>query len=452
MITKVASFIRIHNLIQKNDIIVAAVSGGRDSMAMLYTLHALRDKFDFELRACHVNHGLRGRDSDMDEALVRDECARLSVPLQAERLTGYDLKTGEDRLRKARYEKFQNILAALKGSKIATAHHLDDQLETFLMRLAKGSYFKGLTAIPVSRPGFIRPFLNLTRKEIDGFVKEKGIPFREDFTNEDTTKLRNNIRHRLTPALINVFGEDFYKGFDKSLNDLRSTYEDYRNLSLLYFEKIIKKEERSLSFKRAEYQQFSDNRRRLFIEYCISLLNPLNSDLINYSLKEFGRFVNEAHTGAVFHFGYNLKALINRDEILFYLDNESVTVDIAVEEGDSLEASGKIISIREVNSADAEYSSNGEVEYVCGDRLRFPLTLRSWRPGDSFHPLGLQGSQKLSDFFINRKISGAQKKNILVLENRDEIVWVVGMRIDERYKINKNCRKIIKLTLKIKKA
>jgi tRNA(Ile)-lysidine synthase len=452
VISKVASFIQIHNLIQKNDIITAAVSGGRDSMALLYTLNILKKDFEFELHACHINHGLRGEDSDMDEELVRDECARLSVPLRIERLSGFDLKTGEDKLREARYDKFQQILGKSDRIKIATAHHLDDQLEKFLMRLAKGSYFKGLTAIPVARPGYIRPFLSIRRKEIDNFIAENNVPYREDFTNQDTKKLRNNIRLNLTPALISLFGEDFYKGFNKSINDLRESYADYVNLTRELFKKIVLKKEGIPSFRRHDYQQFSDNRKRLLIEYCISLLNPLNSNLIKYSFTEFERFVNTAHTGAVFHFGGCYRALINRDEIRFYCDEKQEQIEVLIDLNSSVEVFDTIITVQDVEADEVEYSSDKSVEYICGDRLRFPLKLRSWHYGDSFQPLGLRGRQKLSDFFINKKVAADHKKKILVLENNGELVWIVGMQIDNRYKTNKNCRKIFRLTQKTKKV
>ena len=421
-------------------------------MALLYALTLLKDDLGFELRACHINHGLRGNDSDLDEELVRDECVRMSVPLRVERLTGFDLSSSEDKLRQARYEKFQDILSESPRIKIATAHHLDDQLETFLMRLAKGSYLKGLTSIPIARPGFIRPFLNLRRKEIDDFVKSKGIPFREDFTNSDTAKLRNKIRHSLTPALISTFGEEFYAGFDKSLNDLRKSYEDYARLAREHFAENIKKENGVVAFERQKYQQFADNRKRLFIEYCISLLNPLNSNLIKYSFKEFERFVNGAHTGAMFHLGMNVKALMDRADIRFFISVKDESVDVLINLNESVETADYVVSIETADAQKIEYSSDKSVEYICGDNLQFPLRLRNWCFGDSFYPLGLRGRQKLSDFFINKKIAADIKKKILVLENNGDLVWVVGMQIDNRYKIDDNCKKIIRLTYKTKKV
>ncbi len=451
MITKVASFIQEHNLIQKNDIIMAAVSGGRDSMALLFILNRLKDALGFDLRACHINHGLRGEDSDMDEKLVNDECRRMSVPLQIERLSGYDLNTGEDALRRARYEKFQKILNQDTGLKIATAHHLDDQLETFLMRLAKGSYLKGLTAIPISRPGYIRPFLSLKREEIDDFVKAKGISFREDFTNSDTRKLRNNIRRSLTPRLINVFGADFYAGFEKSMDDLRNVYRDYRDLARTSFAKVVKNEEDALSIGRREYQQFSNNLQRLLIEYCISLLNPLNSDSIKYSFAAFEHFVNESQTGGRFLFDDRLSALIDRKNIRFIIDEQVEDVNIAINLNETVKIFNALVSLRGVSAEDVEYSADKNVEYICGDRLRFPLRLRTWRKGDAFRPLGMRGRQKLSDFLINRKIASDRKNRILILENGGEIIWVVGLQIDNRYKINKKCKQIIRLQQKIKR-
>ena len=167
MIEKIIAFIKANNLILPNDRIIAAISGGVDSMAMLYCLNIIKEQFSFNLSVIHVNHGVRPGDSDDDEKLVRDRCEEYALEIHVRKLSGFNLESSEDDLRKARYASFHEILLKCSDAKIATAHTLDDQLETFIMRLAKGSKLKGLCGIPVQRDVFIRPMLNLTKKEIN---------------------------------------------------------------------------------------------------------------------------------------------------------------------------------------------------------------------------------------------------------------------------------------------
>ena len=421
-------------------------------MALLYVLHNLKNTLQFNLQACHINHGVRGKEADLDEELVIDECSRLNIPLRTERLTDFNLNTSEDRLRQARYAKFQGILDDISQAKIATAHHLDDQLETFLMRLAKGSYLKGLTGIPVSRPGFIRPFLYLTREEIDSFVKGNNISFREDFTNKDKSKLRNKIRLDLIPVLISALGDDFYKGFEKSITDLKQNYDDLQTFNNVSFEKLVMRNEGILTFKRKDYQQLSDNRKRLFTEYCISMINPLNSSFAKYNFSEFNKFINSAHTGSIFYFNSEISGLKNRDEIRIRIGDKKITVDTFLNISEAIDLTDRVVLVERVKFDDVKFSDDKFTEYICGEHLKFPLHLRNWRPGDRFYSLGMKGKQKLSDYFINQKLSVDDKNSVLVLESGDEIVWILGLQIDNRFKISENCKQIYKLSQIMKKA
>jgi tRNA(Ile)-lysidine synthase len=197
-----------------------------------------------------------------------------------------------------------------------------------------------------------------------------------------------------------------------------------------------------------KYQQFSDNRKRLFIEYCISLFNPLNSFLLNYSIAAFDHFVGTANTGTFFYFSKDLLAVKNRNEVRLMMALEKEKVDIFVDVNSSIEVQNIIFEVKEVDADEVFLSADKSIEYICGDSLNFPLRLRNWNFGDTFLPLGMKGKQKLSNFFINRKVSIDRKKEILVLQNEEEIIWVVGMRLDNRYKLNDHCKRIIKVSQK----
>lgn len=421
-------------------------------MVMLDVLLQLRKKLNFDVQVLHVHHGIRGKESDEDERFVQDFCVRKNIPFFSRRLTGFDRNSSEDALRRARYEVFESFLSDSVNGKLATAHHLDDRLETFLMRLAKGSGIKGLRSIPVRRGPYIRPLLFLTREEIARYAAERQIAWRDDSSNLDEDKLRNKIRLRLTPVLQDVFGREFYAGFAKSLKELDEWYRMYESDNRILFAEMNQPTEEGLSLSIDKYRRLPALRRRRMLEYCISSFYPLNFTIPTGYFAEFDSFVAQARTGALFHFKQQVSALKERDEIVFIKGRPEsfpslfIPEDLSVAENRSFK-----IRITRLDKAPADFKNpKADTEIICGDRIRFPLEVRGWREGDWFFPLGMNKKQKLSDFFINRKIDLHKKKSLPLLVNKDEIVWVAGYRIDNRYRVTPDCKTIYKLEIKYK--
>jgi len=445
VLARLLAFISEHQLIFPQDTILLAVSGGLDSMVLLHSFYHIQNELAVNLQVLHVNHGLRGRESDLDEELVKDTCSGFKIPFWVKRLQGFTVESSEEALRAARYAAFSEWLQKVPHSKIATAHHLNDQVETFLMRLAKGSGTKGLLGIPVQRPGFIRPFLFLRRRELEAYAEETGLSFREDRTNQDVGKLRNRIRRYITPSLERTFGAAFYAGFQKSRNDLALTHKAYRELSARFFKEHCRRAAQNLVLERRFYLGLNIKLRRSLTEYCISYFYPLNSKISTGIFKEFDSFVRGAETGSIFMFSAGLTAYKDRQGITFKRTEEQQNDEIELYPEQTVVFGRNKISLKQVTYKDIKRNADSNVEFICSSRLKWPLIVRCWRAADYFYPLGLKRKQKVSDFFVNNKIDRSRKNSIPLIWNGDELVWVVGMRLDERYKISRNCKSYYRL-------
>jgi tRNA(Ile)-lysidine synthase len=201
---KVCQTIQKYSLIKKGDRVVVALSGGPDSIALFHILVALREKLSIEISACHFNHRLRGEASESDEKFVKEKCQILGIDCIFGRAEGERKYNNENEARNARYDFFQKILKEGRGDSIAIAHNRNDQAETVMMRIARGTGIRGLKSIPYKRENFVRPLLDISRKEIEEFLKKENIPFVIDETNLSNDYLRNEIRANLIPYLANI--------------------------------------------------------------------------------------------------------------------------------------------------------------------------------------------------------------------------------------------------------
>ena len=446
------AFITTHQLISPNDRVFAAVSGGIDSMVLLDLLRRLSGKFPFELCVLHINHNVRGAASDADEALVEKQAKHYDLLFECKQLSGLDSASSEDTLRQARYGAFEEILLRYPGSKIASAHHLDDQLETFFMRLAKGAGLKGLSSIPVKRKGYIRPLLTFRRSEIEAYAVHHNIPFREDQTNTDITKLRNHIRHTLVPAVKEVFGPSFYNGFSKSLEEIVKHHQLFSKETEQNALEMFRKNGTEGRLTIRDYSQLSFLRRPAVFQYCISQVNPLTSFVSDDLWQAFDRFVFKSSTGARFQAGNTLFVLKNREHLLFYAADPDVILSGELYPNESVSWGKYIIRLQNVRDEKVTLNKDRNQEFFCADRILFPLTVRSWQEGDFFYPLGMKGKKKISDFFVDQKIEGHIKNRIPLVCSGTDIIWVAGMRLDNRFKVNETCKKIYQITIKENKG
>jgi len=448
LISRFIAFVKSNRLIVPGDHIFIAVSGGLDSTALLHLFHFANEELDLRLSAVHINHGVRGVESEQDEGFVRRLCGQLNLPLEVRRLSGLTPNSSEETMRRLRYKAFQDILQENPGAKIATGHQLDDQLETVLMRMAKGSYITGLKGIPVKRPGFIRPLLFARRQELQEFLESHGLNYRIDSTNRETDKLRNRVRALLMPALLETFGQGFYKDFAKTIAHFGEIEDFLQTQDRLWLEQWGELSDQMMKFDRQEFAGLPEWRQRRILIYCISLLNPLNSMFSAETFRGIKHFITKAQTGGRFQLPDGIELLADRGKIWLKKRTLQVAADSKELFPDSIvSVKRNKIEIKKVTYKEVVYSDRKEIEYICGDHLKWPLIIRLWRAGDYFFPLGAHGRQKISDYLVNQKINRWQKEQTLVLINGDEVVWLVGHRLDERYAVSGQCKTIYRLRI-----
>jgi len=447
LIKKVTSFITRNKLISKGEHVMAALSGGRDSVCLLYILNQLKSQLDFTLSAIHINHGIRGQASDNDQAFAERLCRSLDIKCESFQLSGFDKTASEDALRKARYDIFDDLLSQNTVTKIATGHHLNDQLETYLMRLFKGSGVKGLLGIPHARDNYIRPLLETTREEINSFCSENDIDYVDDHSNAIPDKLRNKVRLKLVSQIEKIFGKHYLEYFLKSHCQYKNLYEEYYQQNQLLFRNICHTKNNQIELALSAFKALSELQKVQLVEYCFSNVYGLHCSISNEHFSGFNSFVKNARTGAKFLFSDSIEVLKDRDRLIFYtpgkksIKKKKLYLNKSIKFGDYKLLLDKVVKSYSIDN-------NSLVEIICADNIQLPLTIRSWQDGDFFYPLGQNHRQKVSDFFTNNKVSRINKSKIPIICNGEQIVWLGGLRIDNRYKVTKRCKNLYKLEMK----
>ena len=448
MLEQFQLYINRYNLIAEGDKLVLALSGGIDSMVLADLLLKAKVKFV----AAHCNFHLRGEESDGDDWFVRKFAEKLGIQCLVKHFETekYAAKYGisiEMAARDLRYAWFEQLRQQLGYDKIAVAHHADDQAETFFINLLRGAGLNGLKGMKPQNGVIIRPLLWASREQIRKYAVENHIVWREDHTNVESVYLRNRIRNQLLP----VFDElqpKARQGLYKSLEHLSAENELYRAL---------------LKEKLAQIVQHRDEVQRL----PYSALTPSNTSYFSIQhsafqllfewLRDYGFNTDQCHfiydalgTGIGNQYCSPTHCVvIGRDDLQLSEIKEKTDDEIQIQLGEEEMLSPIHLRFSKLEkNADFIINKSSDVAQLDFDKLTFPLTLRHWRHGDRFCPLGMKGSKLLSDFFVDQKFSECQKQSVWLLVSADgEILWVVGCRIDDRYKIGEKTRAVFECKL-----
>lgn len=399
-----------------------AVSGGVDSIVLLDLFHHL----NYEIAVLHCNFSLRNSESNDDEYFVKSLCDERNIPIFIQKFdtnqfaSDYKLST-QVAARKLRYDWFYEQLLEQNFDYILTAHHLDDSLETFIINLTRGTGLEGLTGIPSQNDKIIRPLLPFSRLEIENYARENSINWREDSSNTSNKYLRNKIRHDVVPVLkeLNVNLLSSFQNTLENLQQSQSLVNDATNL----VHKIAVNEEGN---------QFKINLNELL------KLPNYNAYLYQW-LKEF-EFTswNDVYDLVTAQSGkqiFSKKHILLKDrDFLILYTKENVTIE-EVFLIDKNQKDVKIpLNIEFCSINDISVTDSNSI-FVDEDQLQFPMTIRKWQEGDYFYPLGMQGKKKLSKYFKDEKMSLIDKSNQWLLCSDNQIVWVIGKRQDDRFKI-----------------
>jgi tRNA(Ile)-lysidine synthase len=412
-------FIRKHALCSPGQPVFVAVSGGIDSMVLLH----LFKNSGFNIIAVHVNFGLRGEESDEDQKFVELHSRRHGISCRVRSVETKNYATSQGisiqmAARDLRYQWFNELIASTPGSVLATAHHVGDSGETMLMNIVRGTGMDGLTGIPVKNGSIIRPLAFASRDDINRYAAAHGITWREDESNLDDHYQRNFVRHRVMSLL---------KEINPSLDETLS-----KNFSRLGAEKELM--EKSLAVLRENYVLDKNNNIRIpkrslegFIHKSGVLLRMIEPFGFNFSQAESIVAAMNGQAGKMF-FSEMYILNVDRDDLIV-TSSQANEVDVTFRE-----------------TTDTTFSNDRDVAHVDADKIGSTLTMRKWEEGDSFHPLGMKGTKKVSDFLIDEKVSLIEKQAINVLLSGDQIVWVVGMRIDDRFKITSGTERVLVIT------
>jgi len=434
-------------LIQTGQHVLVAVSGGSDSMALLYALVNLQEKFDLTLTVGHINHNLR-KSAASDEKFVNDICNKLDIQFRSDLLNPPAEKFAsglEEWARIERYASLQNIRNEVKADLIATAHHGNDQVETILFRLARGTGIMGLSGIKDSYDCIIRPFLPFSKSIIMDYVESENIPFIEDETNADLHRSRNFIRHRVvedweseTPGLV----KNFYRMSQHS-NELFNSLNDL--ISPLAAAIVKRKSEGILQILKSDLDKYSTYLKIMLITNALSGKIAERWTLSQWESAKL--FILSSTTGSMHILPNNWIILNDRDNWIIRRSMPHISNPISIAIDQTINLDGFTFSVK--RSDRQNYKKNDQTcELIDFEKIENKkLVIRTWRKGDSFRPLGMQGTKKISDFLIDRKLDRFSKIKQLLLTADEEIVWVCGQQISDSVKITEKTNNFVELSL-----
>lgn len=442
---KVIDFIQDHQLIEKHKTILIGVSGGPDSMALLHLLHKMREQWNLNIYAVTVDHQLRAGDSEADVFYVKRICKKWDIPFMS---SAVDVKAYKRKCkvstqvaaRKLRYKVFREKMNQIQADYLALGHHGDDQIETLIMSLARTTNLHSLTGIPVKRKFstgmIIRPLLCVTKKEIENYCHKNDIRPRIDSTNQDPYYTRNDIRKSIVPKLkernsnlhttMQLLSESLQEDEHYLTSEAKKVVE-----KVITFDENGKKASLWISTFKSYPLPLQRRAFRLTLDYLYADKTPNQLTHMHESI--FLSLINEEKNNMAVHFPKQLCIERSYDNLLFYFKEENSTSKEFDQEINEIPArislpNGAILSITYV---DKMVKNNLDTyTYVClEDQLKFPIHIRTRRPGDRMRYKGLKGSKKIKDIFIDEKVPRSERDNIYVVaDNADEIFWLIGMK------------------------
>ena len=444
---KVLKFISQNELIEIGDKLLIALSGGPDSVFALHFFTKFQLKYKINLEAVHFNHNLRGKESDADQKFCEVICRKSGIPLSVVQLNVNTFAKSkkmsiEEAARKLRYDYLQMIFNEQKCSKIVTAHNQSDNTETILLNFFSGTGISGFSGIPIKRRNIVRPLLCLSKKEIVEYLELNKIPYRFDSSNLSNNYKRNFLRNEIIPRLK--------QNLNPSIDD--AIFRSSKNLDegiLFINEEVNKNGKKYSKIENGELQikssLFASNKKWIAGE----ILKKLLKESFNHEFDsdDFTKILTlvESQKGRLVQLSSKLFAARENESIKIYVKKNDPNYCIQLKTGDIEVIEGNEYGIIVVSKNEVKFGETSGVEFISADKLDDMFILRKWKSGDKFIPLGMKKFKKVSDFLTDLKIETTERKNWFILSNRNNIVWIPGLRIDDRFKITNETNKILKI-------
>ncbi len=412
--------------------LLLAVSGGIDSMVLM----RLCIEMKMDISVAHCNFTLRGDESDTDEDFVKSQTDKLQIPIFIKKFDTKKIAEKEKSsiqvvARNLRYEWFNTLLINNDYDYMLTAHHLDDSLETFLINFTRGSGLNGLTGIPQQNVSIVRPLLPFSRTEIEIFAKENKVEWREDSSNASDKYLRNKLRHDVIPMLKELNPSLLYS-FENTISNLQQAQSLVDDASRIVYRKVVTDTNFQKRINLTELIQLPN-----YNAYLYQWLEPLG-----FSDWESINDLATAQSGKQIH-SQNHTLLKDRNFLIVFAKQESEKTTLFLIEKEQKEVKFPL-KVKFCNVDDISNQATNTI-FVDEDKLQFPLVIRKWQEGDWFYPHGLNGKKKLSKFFKDEKYSLLDKSEAWLLCSNNQIVWIIGDRQDDRFKVTETTTKILKI-------
>lgn len=415
---------------------IIAVSGGVDSVVLTY----LCKEIGLDIALAHCNFKLRGKASDDDQQFVEALGLKLNVEVfvqefDTEAYAKLEKLSMQMAARELRYTWFEELCTQLHFDYLLTAHHADDNFETFLINVIRGSGIDGLNGIPVINDNIVRPLLPFSRTEIMSWAESSKINWREDQSNASTKYLRNKLRHEVMPILKSM-NPQLLEGFASTTSHLREAQQIISDRIDEISDQVLEVTPNAIFIDIYKIKELNNTKAYLYFllkDYGFTEWNDVNNLL-------------DAQSGAQIY-SQNWRLIKDREHLILTKQKETFGELKVTEELSTIELNNGTLLINKVSSLD-DVPISANIIYVDGNKVSFPLSLRKWKEGDWFYPLGMQGKKKVSKYFKDEKFSLIDKEETWLLCSGEDIVWVVNHRADDRFKVTNNTSSVLQFMFK----
>ncbi|MBN1894720.1 tRNA lysidine(34) synthetase TilS [bacterium] len=439
----------LNGLIRPSDRILIGVSGGVDSMVLMDLFLRIQDRHGLFLAVAHVNHGLRHEESDRDERFVKEQSESRKLPFFVRRVDAkahaeqYGLSI-EEAARDLRFESLSDIARSEKMDRIALGHHLDDQAETVLLNLMRGAGLAGLCGIRALRLPVIHPLLFAAKAELLEYAASRGLTSVQDQTNFDRGLRRNWVRHELIPAMQRKAGPGVSKRIARAAQTLQETYDLIEHLAQAASADAVRRETDQIFLDIVKFFNY-------FKSIQIHILNGIYQDLAGagkkldyHEIQDIFRLACAGRSGRIRDLKGGIRVVRSGRHLIFFIQYPDFS-PLPVLAGETVMVPELGGAFRSELIAEPVLTTNPLEECLDFDRVGETLQIRTFRRGDRFMPLGLKRKKKVHDFFIDEQVPVHRRTRIPLLVRGEDIVWIIGMRLDERFKITDRTSRILKV-------
>jgi tRNA(Ile)-lysidine synthase len=455
----VIATIRAHDMAARGDLVLVAVSGGPDSTALLHALAQLQTVLGIRLRAAHVHHGIRGKEADLDAAAARALARGLVIPSNLRRVdapaharaSGLSLETAA---RELRYAALAAIARRCRADRIATGHTMDDQAETVLLNLLRGAGPRGLAGIPPVRDRIIRPLLDLRRADVTRYCQANDLVYRVDHSNVDLSHTRNRLRHEIIPALERV-QPAIVPQLARLAGIMRAEDEFMSKQAEAAFPAVGKASEQQIALRLDPFAALAPALQRRLVRQAVAKVKGDELDLELERVEAVVRLALSGRTAAVVELPGGLQARRSYHELL--IGQATPAAAHASQSNKPIRGQWELpvpgeVCISELGvrlvarlSRSRKLPAKPTAALLDADTIQAPLLVRGRRPGDRFRPSGMSASVKLQDFFVNMKVPRADRDQVALVLSGNQIVWVVGHRVGDDFKVTAGTRRTVRL-------